>query len=126
MEFVSLITALGKMLSSYGPSALGWTVSVVLGWYMLKQKKDESKEVHDAQTKLLEAKDSYIDKIQEMNDRLVSLGERHAEMLSHVSEQRLEDLKELTAEYNHLATNMIATLDKLQIALEIQSKYEKN
>jgi uncharacterized membrane-anchored protein YhcB (DUF1043 family) len=121
MEFIALLTTLSKVLMAYGPSALGWIVSSVLGWYLLKRKKDASERIDSIQDKLLETKDEYIQKAQDMNERLIELNGKHAEIVNHISEQRVDDLKELTSDYNELATSMIHTLDRLTVALEVQA-----
>jgi len=125
VDIVVLFTALSKMVAVYGPSSLGWVVSAILSYSILKRKKEESEEIKDMQEKLLEAKDDYIDKAHNMNDNLIKLNEKHAEIVSHLSEERISDLKELTTEYNSLATSMAQTLDRLTIALEVRRNDKK-
>lgn len=125
MEFITLISTLTKFLMSYGPSALGWVVSTVLGWYIVKSKSNETTQNKETQDKLLEIKDDYISKIQEMNDKLSELNKRHTEVVNEISERRVDDLKELTEDYNKLATNTLRTLDKFVVVLEVSNKFKK-
>jgi uncharacterized membrane-anchored protein YhcB (DUF1043 family) len=126
MEFVTLLTTLSKVLITYGPSALGWIVSAVLGWYIVKKKKDELDEISTVQTKLLETKDEYLQKVEDMNERLGELNQKHADIVSHISERRVEDLKELTDDYNKLATNTLRTLDRFVVAIEVSNDFKKS
>lgn len=125
MEFITLISTLTKFLTAYGPSALGWVVSTILAWYVVKNKSDEKAQTTEVQNKLLEVKDEYISKIQEMNDKLNALNKRHSELISELSERRVDDLKELTEDYNKLATNTLRTLDKFVVVLEVSNKFKK-
>lgn len=123
--FTALLTTLGKVLIAYGPSALGWVVSAVMGWYIIMRKKDASEQIEEINNKLLSTKDEYIQKVQDMNDRLGELNQKHAEIVSHISERRVDDLKELSDDYNKLATNTLRTLDRFVVALEVSNGFKR-
>ena len=126
MEFTALLAALTKIVLTYGTSALGWVVSAVLAWVMVRKKQGDDKSIDNIQTKLLETKDEYINKVQAMNDKLGELNLKHAEVISHISEKRVEDLKDLTEEYNKLATSTLRTLDKFVVAIEVSNGFKRS
>lgn len=120
-ELISLLTLIQQYMMSYGPMGLGWLISAALAWFIYKTKGDRIKEKDKTQEKLLKTKDEYVTKVQEMNDKLNVLNAKHAEIISHISERRIDDLKELTDDYNQLATNTLITLDKFVVALEVSN-----
>lgn len=118
-ELISFLTLLQQLMISYGPMGMGWIISTVLAWFIYKSKGESKREKERIQDKLLKTKDEYVQKVQEMNDKLTELNAKHTEIINHISEKRVEDLKELTDDYNQLATNTLITLDKFVVALEV-------
>lgn len=119
--FDLILNLLQQMLITHGPMSAGWILSVLLGWVLYKVKIQYKKEKERIQERLLKTKDEYIEKIQEMNDKLNQLNVKHSEIVNHISEKRVEDLKELTEDYNQLATNTLVALDRFVVALEVSN-----
>jgi uncharacterized membrane-anchored protein YhcB (DUF1043 family) len=126
MEFVTLLSTLSKVLLMYGPSALGWVVSAVLGWHIIRKSKDDVTETEKVRDRLMETKDEYIQKSQEMNDRLLELNLKHADVVNHITELRVAELRELAVDYNKLATSTLRTLDKFVVALEVRNDFRRS
>lgn len=89
--------------------ALGWTVSAYYMWRDHKRKEALPLDLK-LKDKLIETKDQEIAK---SKDKL-------AETIKELSEDRLNDLKDIIGDYNQAAANMTSTLGKLADALEIK------
>lgn len=79
----------------------GWLVSGYLFWTINKRKEKES----DKDKRIIETKDELTKTVKELKD------------------DHLEDMREMVADYNKLASNIIHALDKLTTTLEVKNKY---
>lgn len=124
-EFFALLGAIGKIIAINGPASIGWVTSLLLLWYVLRKRKEVEDIVAEANARLIEAKDQYIEEIQAMNDKLSELNSKHMEIVNAVTEARVEDLKDLTADYNRLASDTLRTMDRFVVALEVSNGLKK-
>jgi len=121
MELAAFLKIVWPIIMTYGPGAIGWLFSCVLAWHILQKRKEISDAVSDVNDKLLKAKDDYILEIQNMNGKLAELNSKHMEIVSAVTDARVDDLKELTADYNKLASETLRTMDRFVVALEVSN-----
>lgn len=131
-DTISLFTVIGKLILEYGPAIFGWVIAVIVSVYHSKFRSQESKEnellkgqIEQIKKEYEEIKDDYAERIENMNKKFLELNLKHSDDINDISEKRVDDLKELTSDYNTLATNVIHALDKLAVALEVKAKYEK-
>jgi hypothetical protein len=123
---IELIKLFWTTLESYGPIGLlafaGWGVT---GFLFYKDYRKKAKVSTDIKTKDndLKAKDKLIE---QKNDELVESKDKLADTIREMSNERLTDLKELVADYNSLANNMTATLDRVADALEIKASGDED
>lgn len=105
---------LGQALLEHGAFGIltiaGWTLA---GWFLYKdfKKKNEVNADIAAKDKVIATKD----------EELKSVNEKLASVTKELSEARIKDLKETTEDYNDVVTNVNHTLDKLTVALHVQS-----
>lgn len=103
-DAVEIATLIVKSTLEYGilglVAVMGWTLAVVLLYSDHKRKDKVSQLVEDKEKELNETKDELANTVKEL------------------SSHRITDLKELTADYNQLATNVMHTMDRLASALE--------
>lgn len=125
MEFAYLLKVVWPVIVAYGPAALGWLVAGSLFWHLLNKREKDHQALEVTNNKLLDTKDEYISKVQEMNDKLSKLNAKHVEIVNELSEGRIEDLKDLTADYNKLASDTLRTMDRLVVALETSNNLKK-
>lgn len=125
VEFVAITKVIWPIIMAYGPSSIGWVVAGLLFWHILNRRKEVAEAVFDANQKLLDAKDKYLIEIQEMNVRLESLNQKHLSIVSELNDARVEDLKDLTADYNKLASETLRTMDRFVIALETSNNIKQ-
>ena len=121
MEWASLVKMLWPVVVAYGPAAIGWVVAILALGYMFQRRKEASEAIDKANQKLIDAKDEYIEEMQLMNDKLSELNRKHMEVVGAVTEARVEDLKELTADYNKLASETLRAMDRFVVALEVSN-----
>lgn len=124
-EFFALLGAMGKIIAVSGPASIGWIIALLLLWYVLRKREEVEDIVSDSNERLIEAKDRYIEEIQSMNDKLSELNSKHMEIINAVTEARVDDLKELTADYNRLASDTLRTMDRFVVALEVSNGIKK-
>lgn len=126
MEFAFVVKAVWPILLAYGPAALGWLAAAALFWHILQKRKEVDEAINATNNRLLDAKDAYIDQIKVMNDKLAELNEKQIKLVNQLSEARIEDLKELTADYNKLANDTLRTMDRFVVALETSNTIKKS
>ena len=104
---MEIATLLIKSTLEYGAiglvAVLGWTLAIILLYKDHKRK--------DKVSQLVEEKDKELTKVRE----------DLASNIKSLSEERITDLKELTSDYNQLATNVMHTMDRLANALEAKN-----
>ena len=127
-EFLGFFTLVSKVITLYGAASIGWILAGFFLWQILSKRRAVDASVTEANKQLVEAKDKYIKEIQDMNDKFAQLSAKHIDIVSTITEARIEDLKELSADYNQLASETLRTMDKLVVALEVSNavKSKKN
>lgn len=106
MEFIELLITLANAALQYGPLGFGWVLAVALIIFFFVTVKAKDKEL--ASVKQQQAKD-----VKFWNDKLEKLHDKQSNMVTDLTEKRVEDLKELVEDYNDLATSVVTSLDKL-------------
>lgn len=103
MEILQLVVQALLGQGAIGITALiGWALASFLLYREYKRKEQTSKLLEEKDKELDETKDHLVDTVKEM------------------SGDRIKDLKELTEDYNELASNVMHTLDKLTSALDFK------
>lgn len=105
---------LGEALLEYGAFGLltiaGWGLAAYFLYRDFKKKSDENASIK-SKDKVIASKD---EELKEVNQKLTSV-------TKELSDARINDLKEMTEEYNDVVTNVNHTLDKLTVALHVKS-----
>lgn len=105
---------LGQNLLEYGAFGLltitGWCLA---GWFLYKdfKKKNDINATVKARDEVIKVKDA---ELKEVNSKLTNT-------IKELSDARIKDLKETTEDYNDVVTSVNHTLDKLTVALQVQS-----
>jgi hypothetical protein len=106
------IAMIVKAFLEFGPlgilSLAGWGIAVYFLYRDIKKKDAANEDIKKKDQEIINAKDKLADTIKDLSDK------------------RLEDAKELIADYNTLATSQIQTLDKLTAALEVRNQFRGN
>lgn len=103
MEILQLVVQALLGQGAIGITALmGWALAAFLLHREYKKKEQITKSLEEKDKEVGETKDQLADTIKEL------------------SNERIKDLKELTEDYNELASNVMHTLDKLTTALELK------
>ena len=110
-----IFSTLLNALLEYGAigllAAIGWGLA---GWFLFRDFKKR-----DAVSAELTAKDAII---KSKDDEVSDTKDKLADTIKELSDKRLEDLKEVTEDYKKVATDVIHTLDRLMMALEVRSQ----
>jgi hypothetical protein len=139
---MELLEAIFTALVAQGPvgilAAVGLFGWVMTGWLVKRQygKKDEvtkAKDSHAREMKKMqeehakqirELHDAHHDQLTTLHDEyhkeMKILTEKHHSLMMDLAEKRVDDVKELTDDYNDLATNTLQTLDRLIYQLEVR------
>lgn len=112
-----LIASLGSTALQYGALGFGWVLAVILLIYFIKSLKSKDKELADI-------KDQNAEDIKLWTNKLEELHNKQTDIVTDLTDRRVEDLKELVNDYNELATNVVTSLDKL--ASSIKAKKSGN
>lgn len=125
MELFALLKVFWPTVVAWGPAAIGWVLSLALGYYILDKRKEVDDAMRAVNAELIAAKDEYNEELQQMYEKLADLNKKHMEITNSISEARIEDLKELTSDYNKLASETLRTMDRFVVALEVSNNIKK-
>lgn len=123
---MEIIQTILSALIAQGPlgilAAVGLCGWLAVAWLLKNQKgrKDDATKLRDAhlrETKKIH--DEYQKKLEELNMR-------NAQFMIETTDKRVEDVKELTDDYNELATKTLETLDRLIFQLEVRRTQNGN
>lgn len=114
----AILETITSVIAPYGILGIGWIVSIGLFLVFIKAWASERKKSEASTETLEKVRGEYIEELKGMNDELQILNDKHNEIVNEISEKRIEDLKELTNDYNNLASSTISTLDRLVKVLE--------
>ena len=109
MEILTLLVAAALKHGAIGLLAvMGWSLA---GWFLWRdyRKKEKSGLVLVEKDKLIAQKDK----------QLLDSKEELVKTIASLSKDRINDLKEISEDYNKVANTTIHTLDKLATALNV-------
>jgi hypothetical protein len=110
---MEILTLLAKELIGYGAigmlALMGWTLS---GWFLYRDHKSKG-----TRSEVLQIKD---DQLAAKDVELAKVNKDFNEKITKLSEERIDDLKEVTSEYNSVLNANIQTMDKLTVALRVR------
>lgn len=123
---MDIIKSIVDALIAQGPIGIlaavclvGW---VVCGWLYYKklQVKDETSKLRDNHIK--EVKRIH----EEYNKRIFTTNEDYSRIILETADKRVADIKELSEDYNNLATDTLKTLDRLIYQIEVRKNNDNS
>lgn len=134
----TVLNYLITILAPYSVLGIGWIIAFIMIAYFLKSLKSKDKLLIDKDKQLknkdrevdiqLAAKDKelldiqtqHIRDVEGWSKRLDEIHSKQNNMITELTDKRVDDLKGLVEDYNELATSVVTSLDKL--ANNIKSK----
>lgn len=115
-----LISSLGAVALQYGALGFGWVLAVILLGYFIRSIRNKEKELQQVKTQ-------HINDVKAWSSKLSELHNKQNEIVTNLTDKRVEDLKELVDDYNDLTTSVVTSLDKLANSIKSKGKIsEKN